>query len=227
MIFFALLFLCCTTAAIGQRDDIELEKEKKEFAFNSIKELKNGALVVRLQTNHRKIAILEATLRDPKLKPAQYKRHKAILDGTVKRRNEFNETIAKMFADSFRFCPVYLMYDTCSDALAKGVRKGLFLNKQLQPDTSIELPEPNVFLVNYVKSNSDFPFDVLRVRKLHEKLDDPFPYFASVRESWINAVNTPRAASAVAELDRRFRRFHARALEYDEKQAEKAAKKKA
>lgn len=227
MIFFALLFLCCTTAAIGQRDDIELDKEKREFAFNSIKELKNGALVVRLQTNHRKIEILEATVRDPKLTDAQRKRHKAILDGTVKRRDEFNNAIATMFADSFRFCPVYLMYDTCSNALTKGVRKGLFLDTLLKVDTSIVLKEPHVFLVNYVKSNSDFPFDVLRVRKLLEKLDEPFPYYAAVRESWIDSANTRRAAGAVAELDRRFRRFLARALEYDEKQAEKAAKKKA
>ena len=60
--------LLCIVLMLGsnvfaQRDDIVLTKEKKEFAFNSIKELKEGALVVRLKTNQRKIEIIERNLQ--------------------------------------------------------------------------------------------------------------------------------------------------------------------
>lgn len=223
--FLVVILLIVATAMIAQRDDIVLTKEKKEFAYNSIKELKDGALVVRLHTNHRKIQQLEMTLASSKLTKNQRKRHEGMLEGTIKRRDEFNIAIASMFADSFRFCPVYLMYDTNSTALTNGTRTGIFLNSDRVPDPTITLQEPHVFIVNYMESGSDFPFDVLRVRKLKEKLDEPFPYYAALRESWINPVNTPRAKSAVAELDRRFRRFYAQALKYDEKQEEKEIKK--
>ena len=224
--FLLLGLVCWLSTSFAQRDDIVLAKDKKIFAYNSVKELREGALVVRLKTNHRKIAILERTLRDPKLTKHQRKRHQNILDGTIKRRDELNNAIADMFMDSFKFCPVYVMYDTCSAALNKGVRKGLFLNKEKELDPSIELKEEHIFLVNYKKSGGEFPFDVLRVRKLKEKLDEPFPYYITLRESWVNQINTPRAEQAVFVLENRLHRVYARALEYDKKQAKKDAAQK-
>ncbi|BDS14786.1 hypothetical protein [Aureispira anguillae] len=208
----------------AQRDDIVLTKEKKEFAFNSIKELKNGVLVVRLKTNQRKIEILERTLRDPNLTKQQRKRHQNILEGTIRSRDEFNQAIGKMFEEAFSFCPVYLMYDTNSTALTNGETKGLFLNKKGELDETIELESTNVFIVNYKKRSAEFPFDILRVRKLKEKLEDPFPYYVAIRESWINQVNTPRAAAAVTQLDKKMASFYQRALDYDKKLAERAAR---
>jgi len=208
----------------AQRDDIVLTKEKKEFAFNSIKELKDGALVVRLKTNHRKIEIIERNLNNPNLTKAQRKRQEAILEGTLKTRDEFNEAITNMFLDSFTFCPIYVMYDTCSTALNSGVREGLFLGKDNKVDPTIKINETDIFIVNYKKSGAEFPFDVLRVRKLKEKLEDPFPYYVALRASWINQVNTPRASRAVEQLNRKFYSFYKRSLEYDKKLEERAAR---
>lgn len=222
ILLFILLMLGSNVFA--QRDDIVLTKEKKEYAFNSIKELKEGAMVVRLKTNHRKIAIIERNLRSPKLTKAQRKRQEAILAGTLKARDEFNEAIRTMFVDSFTFCPVYVMYDTCSSALTKGAREGLFLGKDNQLNPSIKIKEANIFIVNYKKSGAEFPFDVLRVRKLKEKLEDPFPYYVALRASWVNQVNSPRASRAVRQLDRKFYNFYKRSLEYDKKMEERAAR---
>ncbi len=208
----------------AQRDDIVLTKEKKEFAFKSIQDLKEGALVVRLKTNQRKIEILERNLRNPNLTKAQRRRQEAILEGTLKVRDDFNKAIGNMFRDSFSFCPVYLMYDTCSKALNQGVREGLFLGEDGKIDPSIKIQAPHVFIVNYKKSGADFPFDVLRVRRLEEKLEEPFPYYVALRESWINQVNSPRAARAVEQLNRKFYSFYSRALEYEKKMAERAAR---
>lgn len=208
----------------AQRDDIVLTKEKKEYAFSSIKELKEGAMVVRLKTNHRKLAIIERNLRSPNLTKAQRKRQERILAGTLKARDEFNEAIGTMFVDSFTFCPVYVMYDTCSSALSKGVREGLFLGKDNKIDPSIKIKEANIFIVNYKENGAEFPYDVLRVRKLKEKLENPFPYYVALRESWVNQINTPRASRAVRQLDRKFYQFYQRSLEYDKKMAERAAR---
>ncbi len=200
----------------GQRDDIKLAKDRKAFAEKSIKEMKEGALVVRLQTNHRKISMLESTLRSDKLKKQQRKRYTAILEGTLKRRNDLNQAIAKMILDSFRFCPVYLMYDTASTSLKNGIRKGIFVNADLQPDTSIQISTQNIFTMNYKKKGGTFPFDVLIIRKLHENLEEPFPYYAQLRESFVNNVNTPGAKRAVARLDRKLARFYANVMLEDE-----------
>jgi hypothetical protein len=208
----------------AQRDDIVLTKEKKEFAFNSIKELRKGALVVRLKTNQRKIEIIERNLRNPNLTKGQRKRQAAILTGTIKVRDEFNEAIASMFQDSFTFCPVYLMYDTCSSALNRGVREGLFLGKDNKVDPSIKIKEAHIFIVNYKERGAEFPFDVLRVRKLKERLEDPFPYYVSLRASWINQINSPRASKAVQYLNRKLYSFYRRSLDYDQKMEERAAR---
>jgi hypothetical protein len=218
------ILLMLGSSVFAQRDDIVLTKEKKEYAFSSIKELKEGAMVVRLKTNHRKIEIIERNLRSQKLTKAQRKRQEAILAGTIKSRDEFNEAIRTMFVDSFTFCPVYVMYDTCSSALTKGVREGLFLGKKNEVDPSIKIKEANIFIVNYKKSGAEFPFDVLRVRKLKEKLEDPFPYYVALRASWVNQVNSPRASKAVRQLDRKFYNFYSRSLDYDKKMAERAAR---
>lgn len=211
----------------AQRADIVLQKERKEFAYQSIKELKEGALVVRLKTNHRKIQLLENTLKSSTLKKNQRKRHQAMLDGTIQTRDDFNKAIAGIFMDSFKFCTIYLMHDTSTTTLKKGVKSGIFLDSNQVVDPSIKLTETNIFVINYKKTSSEFPFDVLRMQKLKERLDDPFPYYMQLRESWLNQVNSPRAAQAVVQLDRKLKGFYSRALFYDQKKAEKAATKKA
>jgi len=207
-------------SVFAQRDDIVLAKEKKEYAFNSIKELKDGAMVVRLKTNQRKIELIERNLKNTKLSKGQRKRQEGILEGTLKVRDEFNEAIRAMFLDSFDFCPVYLMYDTCSAALNKGVREGLFLGENKEIDPSIKITEANIFIINYKERGAEFPYDVLRVRKLKEKLEDPFPYYVSLRKSWINQINTPRASQAVQHLNRKLYGFYRRALESEMKAEE-------
>lgn len=211
----------------AQREDIVLQKERKEFAYQSIKELKEGALVVRLKTNQRKIQLLERTLKSSKLNKNQRKRHQAMLDGTLQTRNDFNEAIADMFLDSFSFCSVYLVYDSSTTSLKKGVKSGIFLDSNQVINPSIQLQESDIFVINYKKKSSEFPFDILRMQKLNERLEDPFPYYMQLRESWLNQINSPRAAQAVVQLDRRLYSFYARALAYDQKMEEKKARKKA
>jgi len=224
-ILILLFLLASSTFCQGQRDDLVLPKEKKEFAFQSIKELKEGVIVVRLKARERKISSLEATLRNPKLNKRQRKRYQRILDGTIQRRDKWNNAIAGMFVDSFSFCPYYIMYDTASHALMNGQRQGMFLNDSLQIDPSIKIDAEHIFLINYRSQSGEFPFDVLLMRKLHERLEDPFPFFVQLRESWINNVNTPGAEKAVARLDRKLHNFYARAKAWEEKQAAKKAKK--
>jgi hypothetical protein len=201
--------LCWNTTSWAQREDILLPQERKAYAEKSIVELKNGVLVVRLKTNHRKITTLQETANNSKLKPKQRARHQRLLEGTIATRDKMNQSIINMFLDSFHFCPIYVMYDTSSKTLMGGTRSGIFLNKNLELDPSITLPTgKSVFMVNYMKKSANFPFDVLIMRRLKKRLEEPFPYFIPLRASWVNELNTPGAAKAVVKLDRKLHRYY-------------------
>jgi hypothetical protein len=225
-LLFLLLLGSLQTNLWAQRDDIPLLKERQDFASQSIQELKeSGAIVLRLKTYHRKLSILEKTLSNSQLKTAQRRRYQKIYDGVVGRRDAFNESLKHSFTKNFTFCPVYVMYDTCSKELKNGVRTGIFLNEKGELDSSIQLDEKHVFVAHFKERGADFPFDVLRVQRLEEKLDEPFPYYVAIRESWVNDINSPRAAKAVVQLDKKFSTFLERAQAYEAKKGEKAAKK--
>ena len=206
-----LLMLLLVHAASSQRDDIVLQKEKKSNSQKAVVDLKNGVLVLRLKTNHRKIAILEQNAKSTRLSQKQRDRYKRILDGTIQRRDQFNSALISALMDSFSFCPVQVIFDTSTTSLRKGLRKGIFLSKDMKidPMQSID-PQTPVFLLNFQENNSRFPFDILVIQRLSEKLTEPFPYFVEVRESWINDVNTPGAIRAAARLDRKLWKYYER-----------------
>lgn len=199
--------------ATAQRPDMVLPKEKRALAEQSIKDLKEGILVVRLQTNHRKIQALENTINSSQIKPNQKKRYEQILAVTLQKRDEFNVAISEMFIDSFGFCPVYVMYDTSTKVLQSGATNGIFINQQRELDSTITIPaDVPIFMVNYRVKSGDFPFDVLVIRALEHKLDEPFPYYAPLRASWVNNINTPAARKAVVKLDNRLQRYYDRVM---------------
>lgn len=220
-----LVLMTSTTYLQAQRDDMLLQRERKAYAQRSIKELKSaGVMVLRLKTNHRQIKQLEKTLAHPDLSPSKRKRHQELLDYTITTRDSFNHAFLRAFHQVFDFCPVLVVYDTCTQDLLDGVRSGIFLDKNGQLDPNIGTNAAHIFIVNYKKKSAEFPFDILRIRRLEEKLAEPFPYYVSIRASWINNINTTRAANSVGQLNRKLHTFYQRVLVYEEKQAAKAAK---
>lgn len=213
-IMLAMTILLLPVLVWGQRDDLHYSKEKKAYAQASIIDLKErGALVLRLRTNHRKITMLEQTLASKRLTRQERRRHQRMLDNTIKRRDLFNESLRHAFTNTFDFCPVYVMYDTSSTQLKSGVRSGIFLNNQREIDPNITLTEEAVFLVNFKDKSAQFPYDVLRMRRLEEKLEAPFPYVIPIRASWLHEVNSPRVSKAVLALQAKLKRYHARVLQ--------------
>lgn len=222
MRIFLFVFILIHAALNAQRDDILLQKEKRDFAFSSILAMKEGVLVVRLHTNSKKIELLKRTANDPSLRENQRKRHQRLLDATIKVRDEFNTAISNTFLDSFKFCEVVLMYDTSFQQLKKGKRAGIFLDRLLQMDSSIQVDEEKaVFIVNYKAKSGEFPYDILRIQRLEEKLDEPFPYYMPIRASWLNNINTPRAENVIRLMNYRLQKFYLRALEWQLKKQAK------
>ncbi|MDI9341093.1 MAG: hypothetical protein QM534_11040 [Sediminibacterium sp.] len=166
-------------------DFSKFEKRRKNVAKWQIKELKDGAIIVRLQTN--KLAI-------EKLRKAGNE------EGAVKKENEtiaLNKLYYRAFTNHFRFCKLYFIYTTSTDSLLKGVRKGIFLDSNLVTNDSIKLDVAYYLLADKdVVYNSSIGFvseeQAPKVReagtptkqafivlknKYGHQLKNPFPYF--------------------------------------------------
>jgi hypothetical protein len=203
-----LLALCHFAAAQPTFND----KANREEAFLAVKEMRyGGVLVVRLKTNHIKIKSLQRELSNPNLKPGKRKRIQGILDETISRKDAINTTMANAFLDSFRFCPVYLSYDTSANTL-KTAKNGIFLNRDLQIDPTISIPDTaNIFIAYYHEKSGDYPSDGLMIRRLSKTLNEPFPHYTAIKESFINEMNTPRLRKVIVILDDKLGKLLARA----------------
>ena len=184
----------------------------RDRAFLAVKEMKEkGVLRIRLDTKDIKIKTYQRALAFSKLKEKKRKRIQKMLDETISERDAINLTMVKGFQDSFSFCPVFICFDTSSNTLKAGVRKGIFYDKNLKKAPEIELPDSaSIFVVYYHDRSGDYPSDGLILRRLRGLLEEPFPKFTAIRQSFVYDINTPRIAKAAIQIDRRLQRLYNR-----------------
>jgi len=104
----------------------ENRKQQKIRAIEQIRQLKDGALLVRLHTRENSITALRNSGNDQMAGELE----------SVQR--EYNRGIVKAFNAEFDFCTVYFFYSNQSESiLNKQFDDVVFLNAQLLPDTSV------------------------------------------------------------------------------------------
>ncbi len=134
--------------------------------------LREGTLVVRLQSNARKIRELEKILSDTLRNDPQRRRLQMMLDETLAQTPRESREIMKAFDGNYNFSKVLFLYDTASFRLLGGERYGYFLDRNLQVDTSLRLEGDN-WLMIYFRHESPSLFKLLD-RQL-EPVRQPFP----------------------------------------------------
>lgn len=207
--FLFLLFLStCIQAQIPPRYAIrEALKEAKLMK-------EKGVLVLRLETSHTKINMLERALKKSDLKKRKRKRLQGMLDETVLRKDKFNQAIVETTMDTFDFCPVYISFDTSAAELKDGARSGIFYTEDLKKDEGISIPDSaEIYILYFHEKSGQYPSNGLILRKLKSNLDDPFPHFTAVRESFVNDINTPRVRRAIPQIQNRLRRLYRKSTE--------------
>lgn len=60
---------------------------------------------------------------------------------------ERNTKVVNTFSKGFSFCPVYYFFDTSAYKLVSGSTEGIFVNKELQADATIKLPDSAHFFI--------------------------------------------------------------------------------
>jgi hypothetical protein len=109
---------------------------RQENAWTNIETLKNGALLVRLQTGEKKIAALKkAGLEEKAEEAASYQ----------KQQNEF---ITQAFVKHFDYCPVYFFYADKSEEIKNGNFEYL-MDADLNKLSNSKVNESNWFLAEY------------------------------------------------------------------------------
>ncbi len=130
----AILFIYLVTIAFCTAQEnittpgVNRRKQTKIIMQEQIKQLKNGALLVRLQNGENAIAALN---KIGKNKRANKQNEKRMI---------YNEGIISAFKNNFTFCPTYFFYSNYSSSvMSKRINEIIFLNDSLQADTSIKM----------------------------------------------------------------------------------------
>jgi hypothetical protein len=115
--------------AWAQGDTLLRSEDQKAIAVEQAEQLQQGALVVRLKTKSRNIsAYREAGLDE-------------VADRIKEEQRIENNYIVRSFIEYFDFAPVYFIFTSYTDSLLGGVRKGIFLDQNLEIVDSILMDE--------------------------------------------------------------------------------------
>jgi len=173
----------------------EYRRQRKTAARKSIKELKAGVLLVRLDFQQRKIDYF-----------TKYENFQEV-ERIQKKQSKINAEIADAFNTHYNFCEVYFFRMNDSRKLLQGKYDSvLFFNSQLEPDSSVNLEDRTWFVAEFgyieqdtsifysgaspTPQNEDNPAGVtyyggsknnksaLVIRNdKFDQLRDPFPYY--------------------------------------------------
>ena len=217
-------------------------KRRNAISKWQINQLKNGALVVRLQTNK---TLIEGLRKMGKADLATQKEQEIMA---------FNKNMVMAFTRYYNFSKVYFFFSTNSDTLLKGARSGIFLDTNLIVNPEIEMKESFYLLAErddvynssigfiredtakFVKENGNASKDASLVikNKYGHQLKDPFPFFVTNKSTitgtpvvnvMIGGVIIPvtvekknrleRHYAYVSSLNKYFIKFHSEYTNYE------------
>jgi len=199
------------------------KEETLKAAESNINALHEGILVVRLESEAKKIAALQAMLNRDDLSASQKSRAEEQVQATIDQRDAINQGLVEGFREHYGFSEVYFVYDTSFAAVVGGVSSGIFLNDSLEIEPAIELPAGTFFTARFgssdAASTTRLEDSLILMDAQGNDLEDPFPYY-----SWIftpkqlfkyNLLNNKdkhrlHMIDLVKKLDKRLQKFYDR-----------------
>lgn len=150
--------------AVALRKSIE---NKNQSIEERVQQYHKGALLVMLATtNEKEILRLRAENKQAEIE---------LLEADVKIRNT---KVVQNFNKNFTFCPVYYFMDTSIYKVMSGTTGGIFVNYNLQLDTTITLNTENYFIASFCEDVSEYTkrkhFGLFVYDKQMVQLENPF-----------------------------------------------------
>jgi hypothetical protein len=140
-------------------------QSKKALAKEHARNLKNGALLVRLYTATNKTNALLVRGREE--------------DAVQTQRDQYyiNREMYVAFKAAYKFSPVYFFYNTDSDKVRRGEFDGILLNERLFPDSTIKINPSYYYIAEMDNTPGTGMYALVIKNKDFEFLEKPFPYY--------------------------------------------------
>ena len=202
----------------AQKNESLSYKERTDLSKKSIKELREGVLIVRLKTGKNQINALNRMINSKSLAPDVKKVYKERKENMLVANREHNLAIISAFNEKYKFSDVLFMPDTCVHLLNAGQKSGYFLNKELIFDDTISLGNKNYFIAFHGTPNTTTKSGVeglVILDKNMNELADPFPFFTgrtTIRKTFSNFLNKTdnkdHYAPTVEKMNKRLHVFY-------------------
>lgn len=164
----------------GQENAPVSIQDKRSISFEHIRQLKDGALLVRLISDRKKIEALEQQSKAyPNDKKIAGKLEKAKVD-----RNEFNLNWIAELKANYYFSKLYFFYDYDSKLVNSNVRSGYFLNDNLDVDKEIKVEEPYIYILSEGTAGESGIAAFMMYDQNLKILEKPFPYYFKKNNFW-------------------------------------------
>lgn len=197
------------------QNEIPMNATWKDSARLYIRALKEGALVVRLQS--RSMAIQQ--LRNSG--------NGETAELIIKSQREENREIVSAFRQSFNFCTVYFIYADSTEAWLSGNRSGYFLNDSLDVNPSIAMKEPFSLLAEKGTPHQSVAYDETQPNQESSErgylssaiviydqrlrlLKDPFPFYA--QEPFPQSLTSSNWKVKVEALNKKLISFYSKSI---------------
>ncbi|MEY3368689.1 MAG: hypothetical protein RI973_1844 [Bacteroidota bacterium] len=178
--------LAATSPASAQ--PLVFSDDEKLQAREMLSSLSGGTLIVRLNSNHRKMKELERLASSTGISEKKSAQFREMLQTTAEETRQENSDIHYVFSTYYNFSKVLYMYDTASLQLKNGVKSGYFLDSSLQVNPSIRL-EDDDWLMIYFRHESPALFKLL-----DKNLKEVLPTFPLPKRPRLSFVKKLRPA---------------------------------
>ena len=215
-LIYSFLLLFVTINVFTQSERV-IEKDRSKTA---IQDLKIGALIVRLPSNHKKLAEMRKLVDSDKVGAKSKVRLQSLIKHTEEETRNDAEMFATVMSEKYDFSSYYLIWDYSLDSLQKGIKSGYFLSKDLIVDPNIKL-EGEKYLTLRMGQTKNMKLEAFRVTDQNLKdLDKPFPnyYRTNSLQYFFNTLFFNESAdfsqiSRIVEImNERFKKFYAASL---------------
>jgi len=132
---------------------------RRKMAVKAAKELKKGTLIVRLVSFNEKIEHLQKTGKKEKAQ-----KEKLVIQ-------EIHKSFVTQFSEDYHFSEVVFCYGKDLDQFLDGKNKDIFLNQNLEIDTSIKLKEGPFYFLASQANDSYYLYD-----KNFQRIPEPAPH---------------------------------------------------
>lgn len=145
-------------------------------AYDLIQDLRQGQVLVRLKSHHKKLEALNRELSRPDSDPEYRKRVEKEIRAIVSDRDSFNLNLMKAMKEHFVFCRSHFYYDKDHQLLkSKGYRAPLYLDSLLQPMSEARFANDKFVIIAQGRTKGQDMEAFLFIDSTGVPLPGPFP----------------------------------------------------